>query len=188
MSNTQQPRPVRPEPARLDPWRVRPLPAPAGPAGPAAPYQRWIALPGSMTRALGAQFGETPLVTPGYEGPGRLARWESRLLGAATRHAYVREVTLSVRGHAVLSARTLSLPNDPAVNVLRRLSSRPLAEVLFQDRRWQRLTPPVPVIEGARRRIGRACVWGHRCHGRRWDRSGSRILVTEYFEPVLAEG
>jgi len=141
-----------------------------------------------MTRALGAQFGETPQVTPTYEGPGRLAPWENRLLGAVTRHAYVREVTLSVRGCPVLGARTLSLPNDPVVDVLRRLSSRPLAEVLFQDRDWQRLTPPVPVIEGGRHQVGRACVWGHRCHGRRWDRSGSRILVTEYFEPVLAAG
>ncbi len=140
-----------------------------------------------MTRTLGERLGETPQVTPTREGPGSLARWEARLLRTPLPRSYVREVTLSVRGRPVLGARTLSLLDDPAVEVLRRLSNRPLAEVLFQDQDWRRLTAPIPLIELEGRRIGRACVWGHRCHGRRWDRSGSRILVTEYFEPALAE-
>lgn len=185
MSNTQKTPQNRSNRLRIDPWRVRPLPLPVGPA---APYRHWIELSGSMTRALGLYFGGTPAVTRIYEGSGRLAPWEARLLGTPVRRAYVREVQLAVAGELALRARTLSLQNDPAVEVLRRLSNRPLAEVLFQDRDWQRLAAPIPVIEGGRRRVGRACLWGHRCHGRRRSRAGSRILVTEYFEPVLATG
>lgn len=183
MSNTQEP-PQKPRRCtRIEPWRVHPLPAPVGPS---APYRSWIELPGSMTGALGAYLAGTPVVSRIYEGPGRLAAWEARLLGAPARRAYVREVRLAVSGELALSARTLSLQNDPVVEVLRRLSNRPLAEVLFQDLNWHRLTPPIPLFDLGRRRVGRACLWGHRRQGRRWNAVGSRILVTEYFEPVLA--
>ncbi|MGE0624585.1 MAG: chorismate lyase [Pseudomonadales bacterium] len=180
MSNAQKTPQNGADLLRVDPWRVRPLPLPTGQA---LPYRHWIELTGSMTRELGARLGGTVQVTPSYEGPGRLAPWERRFLRARARQAYVREVTLSVAGIPVLGARTLSLLDDPAVDVLRRLSSRPLAEVLFEDRDWQRLTAPVPVIETFRGCVGRACVWGYRSR----RRSGSRILVTEYFEPALAE-
>lgn len=170
---------------RIDPWRVHPQPMPAGAS---ARNRQWIQLSGSMTEALGRHLGGQPLVTPICEGPGRIAPWEARLLRTPARSAYVREVVLTVGGAHALSARTLSLLRDPAVDVLRRLANRPLAEVLFQDPDWQRWTPPIPVIEAGRGRPGRACVWGYRCRAGRTPQGGSRILVTEYFEPALLAG
>jgi len=75
----------------------------------------------------------------------------------------------------VLQARTLSLFNDPAVDVLQKLNDRPLAEALFRDHRWHRITAPIPLLELNRRLIGRACLWQYGVRNR------SRILVEEYF-------
>jgi chorismate-pyruvate lyase len=136
-----------------------------------------------MTRSLGDALGEAPAVRPGFEGPSTLAPWECSLLGVSESVGYAREVVLAVRGIPVLSARTVSRLNDPALEVIRRLGTRPLAQLLFDDPRWVRGSAPIPLIELAQRRIGRTCVWrAARLNGRR---AGSRILVSEFFETGL---
>ena len=168
--------------APIDPYRVRPLPSPASAA---SRYQPWIALAGSMTRSLGNALGEAPVVHPGFEGPSTLAPWERSLLGVFEPAGYAREVVLTVRGTPVLSARTVSRLNDPSLEVIRRLGTRPLAQLLFDDPRWVRGSAPIPLIELAQRRIGRTCIWhAARLSGRRAE---SRILVSEFFEPGLPE-
>lgn len=161
--------------ARIAPHSVRPLPAPASPA---TDYRHWIELNGSMTREIGERLG-TPAVERIFEGPTHPARWERRLLGLRTSPAFSREIELRVDGRRVLAARTLAALKDPVIDVINRLGSRPLAELLFVDPHWQRASPPIPLLEGATRRIGRACLW------RSGARQPSRILVCEYFEPVL---
>ncbi len=162
----------------IDPFSVRPLPVTTALT---APYDKWIRLTDSMTHALGEAFGELPRVSPGHEGPSRLAPWEQRLLGLKDSRCYAREVVLTVAGRPVLSARTVSRLDDPALEVIRRLGSRPLAQLLFEDPAWVRGTAPVPLIELATRRIGRVCLW--QSLGRQGQAGrGSRILVSEFFE------
>lgn len=135
-----------------------------------------------MTAAIGNFLGQVPGVVPIREGPARGAGWERRLLDSGRRALYTREVTLRVKNQPVLLARTLTLLDDPAVKVLRRLQRKPLAEVLFQDRRWQRVFPPLALeMRNQERRIpGRVSLW--------WNLSmpDSRLLVEEYFlHPLL---
>ncbi len=138
-----------------------------------------------MTRAIGHTLGELPAVQPGFEGPATLAPWERRLLGIRETAGYAREVVLTVGGQAVLSARTVSRLRDPALEVIRRLGTRPLAQLLFDDPRWVRGSAPIPLIELAQRRIGRTCLWrAARLNGRRAE---SRILVSEFFESGLPD-
>jgi len=168
------------EVASIDPYRVRPLPAPCSPADRIRP---WIDLSDSMTRSIGDALGELPAVHPGLEGPTTLAPWERRLLGIDEPGGYAREVVLTVKDRPVLSARTVSRLQDPALEVIRRLGTRPLAQLLFDDPRWARGSAPVPLIELGQRRIGRTCVWrAYRLNGRRAE---SRILISEFFEPDL---
>jgi chorismate-pyruvate lyase len=132
-----------------------------------------------MTREIGLALGTLPTVTPTHQGPSRLAPWEASLLGVPRRYSYAREITLSVSGVPVMLARTLSTYGDPAVDVLRKLNQRPLAEVLFQDHRWRRITPPIPLLERAGQRPGRASLWQYRSRNHSGNRG--RILVQEYF-------
>lgn len=163
---------------RFDPYQVRPLPSP----NPATkPYVPWIRLSESMTRAIGQTLGEMPRVSPGFEGPDRLAPWESNLLGLSGSRGYAREVMLSVRDRPVLAARTVSRLDDPALELIRKLGERPLAQLLFEDRDWRRASAPFALIELGYRRIGRTCLW-RRVQGRGRGNS-SLILVTEFFEP-----
>jgi chorismate-pyruvate lyase len=164
---------------RIRPQAVRPLPISDHRT---RHYERWIRLSDSMTRTIGEFLNGPVEVSVLREGPDRLAPWERRLLRpAGGRRAYAREVMLSVSGRPVLRARTLGALQDPVVDVLRSLNTRPLAERLFEDRRWQRASPAIPVIDTGRSRIGRACLWRYE------DRPPGALLVTEYFEPILAE-
>jgi chorismate-pyruvate lyase len=67
------------------------------------------------------------------------------------------------------------------VDVLRTLSNRPLAEVLFTDHRWHRISPPIPLLLAGETH-GRACLWQYGIRNR------SRILVEEFFLPALIAG
>lgn len=179
MSNpVNAPRPSPPA-RRFDPFQVRPLPSP-NPA--AAAYARWLRLGDSMTRAIAEALGEAPRVCPGLEGPDRLAPWEADLLALSGVRCYAREVVLTVGGTAVLAARTVSRLQDPALELIRRLGNRPLAQLLFEDPDWRRSSAPIALIELGRRRIGRTSLWRY---GRR---GSSRILVTEFFEPGQLAG
>jgi chorismate-pyruvate lyase len=162
----------------MDPYRIHTLSSP-NPATRA--YTDWISRSDSMTRAIAVTRGEMPRVHPLREGPARLAPWEGRLLGHRRNRAYAREVVLTTDEEPVLVARTVSRLEDPALNVIRKLGSRPLAELLFEDPDWRRASPLIPLIELGPRRIGRTCLWAY-------GRSGqSRILVTELFEPGKLE-
>jgi chorismate-pyruvate lyase len=135
-----------------------------------------------MTRSVAETLGDAPRVTPGHEGPSLLAPWERRMLGLNHRRGYAREIVLSVAGSPVLSARTVSRLDDPALEVIRKLGDRPLAQLLFEDPTWIRGSAPVPLIERASRRIRRVCVWHTLKRPERHGRP-SRILVSEFFEP-----
>jgi chorismate-pyruvate lyase len=146
--------------------------------------RRWIELTGSMTRSIADALCEVPVVHPQFEGPARLAPWEQRLLGSKAAAGYAREVVLTVAENPVLSARTVSQLHDPALEVIRKLGSRPLAQLLFDDPRWVRGSAPIPLVELGQRRLGRTCLWrAARLTGRRTE---SRILVSEFFEPGLS--
>ncbi|MGD8830527.1 MAG: chorismate lyase [Pseudomonadales bacterium] len=179
MSNTPYSAMRRADPGRLEPQSIRPLPC-RGLLPDAV--RRWVDVHGSMTRTIAEGTGASVSVTPLTQGPGQLAAWESRLLRTRQHRGYVREVVLSVAGKRVLSARTVSLLDDPAIRVIGRLGTRPLAELLFEDARWQRVSAPIPVIELARRRHGRACLWQYGVY------PPGHILVTECFEPALLAG
>ncbi len=177
MSNPADPLTNGRQAVPIDPYRVRPLPSPCAPE---RGLSAWIQLTDSMTRSIGAALGEPPVVHPGYEGPAPLAPWERRLLGVAGRVGYAREVVLTVRGAPVLSARTTSRLEDPALEVIRKLGSRPLAQLLFDDPRWVRGSATIPLIELDQRRLGRTCLWtAEKLNG---NRAASRILVSEFFE------
>lgn len=178
MSNAVPPR--LPILTPIDPFSVRPLPVRS--AVP-EPYRHWVTLVESMTQEIGLAIGTLPTVTPSHEGPSRLAPWEASLLGIPCRRSYAREVSLSVSGVPVMLARTLSTFGDPAVDVLRKLNQRPLAEVLFQDHRWCRITPPIPLLERASQHPGRASLWQYTSRNHSGNRG--RILVQEYFLEAL---
>lgn len=171
------PCPAHPNPA-VSPHTTRILPLQSD-IPPAA--RIWVDVPGSMTAAIGKFLGQAPEVEPVREGPSRGALWESLLLDSGRRTLYAREVVLSVKARPVLLARTLTLLDDPAVRVLRQLQRQPLAEVLFRDRRWQRVFPPfaLEMRDRARRVPGRVSLW--------WNRATphSRLLVEEFFLPPL---
>ena len=138
-----------------------------------------------MTRSIAATLGEMPAVVPVFEGPATLAPWERRLLSVSRPWGYAREVVLTVRGKPILAARTVSRLHDPALEVIRKLGTRPLAQLLFDDPRWTRASAPIPLVELDQQRIGRTCLWqAAKLNGRRL---GSRILVSEFFEPELTK-
>lgn len=147
-------------------------------------YRSWIGLNSSMTREIGRVLGVPPEVVPLHEGSDRLSRWEAEWLGVpARRPAYAREVALTVKGELAMLARSLTDPDDPMAGVLRRLQRTPLAEVLFQDSRWQRQGEPVPLLW----RAGSVAIYGRACLWRRRGRRPGRVLVEEYFlAPLLA--
>ncbi len=144
----------------------------------------WIGLTSSVTREIGRALGRQPEVHLLKEGPDRASRWEAEQLGLPARgRVYAREVALTVEGQLALLARSLADPDDPVAGVLRRLQRTPLAEVLFQDSRWQRQGAPLPLRWRAESRIiyGRACLWQRR------GRQPGCVLVEEYFlAPLLA--
>ncbi len=153
------------------------------PCSPADRLRAWIDLSGSMTRSIADALGEVPVVHPGVEGPTALAPWERRLLGIGEAAGYTRAVLLTVNDRVVLTARTVSRLGDPALEVIRKLGSRPLAQLLFDDPRWVRGSAPIPLIELGQRRIGRTCLWrASRLDGRRAE---SKLLVSEFFEAGL---
>ncbi len=137
-----------------------------------------------MTREIGRVLGKRPEVHLLKEGPDRVTRWEAERLGLPARgRAYAREVALTVQVQLALLARSLADPDDPVAGVLRRLQRTPLAEVLFQDSRWQRQGAPLQL----RWRAGSGIVYGRACLWQRRGRQPGRVLVEEYFlAPLLA--
>jgi len=143
-------------------------------------YQDWVSVPDSMTRAIADTLGRQPEVTIRLEGPSRPNVLERRLLALGTgSRVQTREISLSVAGQSVLIARSITPMKSAVVPQLKGLGRKPLAELLFQDPRWQRQRRPLAIHCANTALPGRACVWEYQ--GRR----RGRLLVEEYFLPVL---
>lgn len=176
----------------LAPWHRRLLPA--------GPLAQWLRAPGSLSTQLARVFG-TLTVQRIHQGRGRLRRDEAAALGLpAGQRVHVREVLLRCGGKPLVAARTVveTAALKGPWRALKGLGSRPLAELLFHDRRVRREAPAC-----ARLRLndptGRALkaiwaattgcpwtvnsVWARRAIYRR---GGRALLVAEVFDPAVA--
>ena len=135
----------------------------------------WVDLSGSMTQAIMDIYAASPEVTVHHSDLTPLRAWESEKLNAPTTHThgYARHISLNVHETPVLAARSVTLKDSPIVPLLADLQSKPLARVLFEDKRWQRQGLPIPLKDGSGI-IGRACVW-------RDLRTQAHLLVEEFF-------
>lgn len=160
----------------------------------------WLTAPGSLSAQLARVFGALT-VQRTQQGAGRVRRDEAAALGLpAGRRVHVREVTLRCDGEARVCARTVVASGalKGPWRALRGLGSRPLAELLFHDRRVRRAPLAFACIR-LRSAVGRrlAADW-QRHTGASWDgpvvwarravyrRRGSALLVTEVFAPTVA--
>jgi chorismate-pyruvate lyase len=133
-----------------------------------------------MTQAIADALGGQPEVTLRLEGPSRPNPLERQLLALQTGgRVQTREISLTVAGRSALIARSITPMKSAVVAQLKGLGRKPLAELLFQDPRWQRRRPPLAIQCVNTALKGRASVWEHR-----GQRTG-RLLVEEYFLPVL---
>ena len=128
-------------------WLNRPPPI-------ATPTQaRWLTAPGALTARLRKLGPVTVRVT--HEASEGATQDEADALGLHTRApVWVREVVLLVEGHPCVAARSVTpLADSHAVwQAIRRLRSRPLADLLYHDRTIQRssfasaiLQPAIPL-------------------------------------------
>jgi chorismate--pyruvate lyase len=114
---------------------------------------RWLTAPGALTNRLRELGPVTVRVV--HESAEGATRDESDALGLHVRApVWVREVVLLVRGHACVAARSVTPLADSHAGwqAIRRLRSRPLADLLYHDRTIQRssfasaiLQPAIPL-------------------------------------------
>lgn len=168
-------------------WRVAPLP------GFSADQKDWLTRGGSLTAHLRA-LGEVA-VRVTREGVDLPWADESAALGLAPRApVWVREVVLSVGGVPFVAAHSVA-PLAASVGVwqaMRRLRTRPLAELLYSDSTVarsalvsRRLTARHPLYHLAAREI--AALPPHALVARRsvFERHGAPLMVTECMLPAL---
>ncbi len=161
----------------------------------------WLTAPGSLSAQLARAFGALT-VQRTHQGAGRVRRDEAAALGLpAGRRVHAREVTLRCDGDARVCARTVvaSTALKGPWRALKGLGSRPLAELLFHDRRVRRSPLAFACIHLAGPLGRRLAADWLRHTGQRWDgavvwarravyrRRGSALLVTEVFAPTVAE-
>jgi len=158
----------------------------------------WLRAPGSLSRRIAA-LGDRFEVQTLRQGPARLLPIESHDVGAT--RSWVREVMLKLDGEPLVWARSVT-PRDALAGpwrALRGLGQRPLADLLFADRRVHR-TPlrreKLPRGGALQRRLARqweaatgntpprGMVWGRSSVFRR--RRGPPLRVMEAFVPSLA--
>lgn len=171
-------------------WLNRPPPI-------ATPAQaRWLTAPGALTARLRKLGPVTVRVV--HEASEGATRDESNALGLHV-HApvWVREVVLLVNGHACVAARSVTPLADSHAGwqAVRRLRSRPLADLLYHDRSIQRssfasaiLQPAIPLHAVARQAWATspsAQAFRPRFLARRsvFVRAGRPLLVAEAFMP-----
>ena len=136
--------------------------------------QPWVDLQASMTAELAEHFGQQPTVRVHSSGPGTLLAWEADCLHAGNaRDGYARHISLNVGATAVLIARSVTPAGSTVQPLLSELQQTPLARVLFEDPRWQRIGGVLPLIT-ATPHIGRACAWQD-------QDSGDTLVVEEFF-------
>ena len=134
-----------------------------------------------MTRAIARHCGSRPRVVIHRSAPDRSSLWEAQLLRLRSRQrVFAREISLEIDSQAVLNARSITPLGGSIESRLRGLGNMPLAELLFADPLWKRLTGPI-VLAGRHGLSppGRVCIW--RYHGRH----PGNLLVAEYFLPEL---
>lgn len=187
---------------RLIPWRARARSPHAGDVRMAP----WLRAPGSLTAHLSKSFG-TVRVDRLRQGAGRASADEAAALGLSRgRRVHVREVLLRCEGRALVMARSVCEARHlrGAWRALKGLGSRPLALLLFSDRRVRRLPMSFSRLAAHQPRgRGRMADW-ERATCRAWpsatgvsgvwarrsvfQRRGAALLVAEMFSPdVQAE-
>jgi chorismate-pyruvate lyase len=93
-----------------------------------------------MTQAIADALGGQPEVILRLEGPSRPNPLERQLLALETGgRVQTREISLTVAGQSALIARSITPMKSAVVAQLKGLGRKPLAELLFQDPRWQRM-------------------------------------------------
>jgi chorismate--pyruvate lyase len=169
------------------------------------PLRAWLDLPGSLSAHLRRCVG--PLqVQRVSQGRGRLRRDEVACLGLAQgiQRGFFRQVILRCQAQPVVMAQTVGPMRAPlgAWRGLRGLGSRPLAELLFADRRVQRQPLQVARVS-TRSALGRqwARLWQQHTQSLTWQpstcadlwarrsvfwRLGMPLLVTEVFDASLS--
>lgn len=158
----------------------------------------WLRAPGSLSRRIAA-LGDRFEVQTLRQGPARLLPREARDIGVG--RSWVREVLLKLDGQPLVWARSVTPRRalGGPWRALRGLGQRPLADLLFADRRVQR-TPlrREKLLRGGplharlarqwRDATGsappRRMVWGRSSVFRR--RHGPPLRVMEAFAPALA--
>ena len=157
------------------------------------PWRPWLTYRGSLTRRIVERSGtfRVELVSQRVRFPNDD---EYRELGRpAHRLAFVREVLLHADGTPVVMAHSIVGRSDLAGTwrAVRGLGTRPLAALLFADRRvsrdpfeYARLDPRHPLWQRARALLGRdfPTLWARRS---RFRLHGRPLLVTEVFLPAL---
>lgn len=158
-------------------------------------FRPWLVYPGSLTWRIVArcEHFEVELVSQRLRHPNED---EYRALGRpAHKLAFVREVLLHADGRPVVMAHSIVSPRDlrGAWRSVKGLGTRPLAEVLFADRRvrrapfeFARVDPAHPLGERARQLTGLG-LGALRARRSLFRLQGRPLLVTEVFLPALAE-
>ena len=142
-----------------------------------ANLQPWLQLNTSLTKELQHTFASKPGLILLGEGLEAGEPWECELL-ATHLPVYTRHIALTIENVPVVLARSVTTQGS-GMNALRALETRPLAELLFEDARWQKqaeeryLTLPNNVP-------GRGRLWQN-------QQLGARLIVQEFFLPTLTE-
>lgn len=175
-----------------------------------ARLRAWLQAPGSLTANLVRSLGDG-VVRRVFQGGGRLRRDEAQALGMAPgRRVHVREVALCCQGRPLVVARSVTASQHlrGAWRALLGLGTRPLAELLFQQRdvmraplQFARLPRHRWEVERLKRRwrsVTDATVsasldlpaatattqWARRSV---YTRRGGRLLVMEVFDPQFSD-
>ena len=160
------------------------------------PWRPWLTYPGSLTRRIVARSRafRVELVGQSWRFPNED---EYRALGRPShRIAFVREVLLHADARPVVMAHSIAARRDlhGAWHAVAGLGTRPLAAVLFADRRvrrepfeYARVDARHPLWRRATRLLGvrsLPALWARRSLFRL---RGRPLLVTEVFLPALGE-
>ena len=170
-----------------DAWRVAPHPSCA------RIQKRWLKRGGSLTAHLRELGAVTVRVT--RERLGRAWRDEVTTLRVSARSpVWVREVVLEVDGAPFIVARSV-IPLAASRGVwrpVRRLAARPLAELLYQDKKVARsalastkLGARHPLAALVKRDIDQPPLSALLARRSLFQRRGARLLVTECMLPAL---
>ena len=139
----------------------------------------WLNLTSSMTQAIADKFTQMPQVnvlSEEVEEPTAIELQRFDQLGPV----FARHILLCVDNKPLMMARTVTPASSPDVSALKGLLERPLAELLFSDKSWQRQDALQPLVL-ANGMLGRSCLWRHS------NNPESGLLVEEFFLPGLYE-